>query len=164
MSEKTKKNSSVMQAVKFALFSASAGIIQVVSFTILNELFPDMESTNAITNWLFNSEYGAKYLVALILSVLWNFTFNRKFTFKSANNIPIAMLKVFGFYCVFTPVSVILGEMAAQRLTWDFSEYLILGVTMATNMVTEFLYCKYVVYNEKSENKGKEKLNEQATK
>ena len=164
MSEKTKKNSSVIQAVKFALFSASAGIIQVVSFTILNELFPDMEGKNAITNWLFNSEYGAKYLVALILSVLWNFTFNREFTFKSANNIPIAMLKVFGFYCVFTPVSVILGEMAAQRLTWDFSEYLILGVTMATNMVTEFLYCKYVVYNEKSENKGKEKVNEQATK
>ena len=164
MSDTKKKNSNVIQAVKFALFSASAGIIQVVSFTLLNEFFPDMEGNNAITNWLFNSEYGAKYLVALILSVLWNFTFNRKFTFKSANNIPIAMLKVFGFYCVFTPVSVILGEMAAQRLTWDFSEYLILGVTMATNMVTEFLYCKYVVYNEKSENKGKEKVNEQATK
>ncbi len=146
MNEKPAKNSSTMQAVKFALFSASAGIIQVVSFTILNELFPDMEGTNAITNWLFNSEYGAKYLVALILSVLWNFTFNRKFTFKSANNIPIAMLKVFGFYCVFTPVSVILGEIVAQKLTWEFSEYLILGVTMATNMVTEFLYCKYVVY------------------
>lgn len=164
MSETKKKNSNVIQAVKFALFSASAGIIQVVSFTLLNEFFPDMEGTNAITNWLFNSEYGAKYLVALILSVLWNFTFNRKFTFKSANNIPIAMLKVFGFYCVFTPVSVILGEMAAQRFTADFVEYIILGVTMATNMVTEFLYCKYVVYNEKSENKGKEKINEQATK
>ncbi len=164
MSEKTKKNSSVIQAVKFALFSASAGIIQIVSFTILNELFPDVEGTNAITNWLFNSEYGAKYLVALILSVLWNFTFNRKFTFKSANNIPIAMLKVFGFYCVFTPVSVILGEMATQRIPWDFGEYIVLGVTMATNMVTEFLYCKYVVYNDKLENKGIEKINEQATK
>lgn len=66
MSEKTKKNSNVIQAVKFALFSASAGIIQVVSFTLLNEFFPDMEGNNAITNWLFNSEYGAKYLVALI--------------------------------------------------------------------------------------------------
>lgn len=164
MSGKSSKKENALQAVKFALFSASAGIIQVVSFTLLNELFPDMEGTNAITNWLFNSEYGAKYLVALILSVLWNFTFNRKFTFKSANNIPIAMLKVFGFYCVFTPVSVILGEMAAQRMSWEFSEYVILGVTMATNMVTEFLYCKYVVYNEKSENKGKEKANETATK
>ena len=164
MSEKSTKKTNVIQAVKFALFSASAGIIQVVSFTILNELFPNMEGNNAITNWLFNSEYGAKYLVALILSVLWNFTFNRKFTFKSANNIPIAMLKVFGFYCVFTPVSTILGEMATQRIPWDFGEYIVLGATMATNMVTEFLYCKYVVYNEKSENKGKEKINEQATK
>ncbi len=159
MSENKTKKAGLIQAVKFALFSASAGIIQVVSFTILNELFPDMKGTNAITEWLFNSEYGAKYLVALILSVLWNFTFNRKFTFKSATNIPVAMLKVFGFYCVFTPVSVILGEVAAQRLTWDFAEYLILGVTMATNMVTEFLYCKYVVYNEKEEKKenGREK-------
>ncbi len=164
MSDNKKKNSNAIQALKFALFSASAGIIQIVSFTLLNELFPNMEGNNAITNWLFNSEYGAKYLVALILSVLWNFTFNRKFTFKSANNIPIAMLKVFGFYCVFTPVSTILGEMATQKLPWDFGEYIVLAVTMATNMVTEFLYCKYVVYNEKSENKGKEKINEQATK
>ena len=164
MSENTNKKSSVIQAVKFALFSASAGVIQVVSFTVLNELFPDMQGTNAITNWLFNSEYGAKYLVALVLSVLWNFTFNRKFTFKSATNIPVAMLKVFGFYCVFTPVSVILGEMAAQRLTWNFSEYLILGVTMATNMVTEFLFCKYIVYNEKNENKVKKDDRAKATK
>ena len=164
MSDNKKKNSNAIQALKFALFSASAGIIQIVSFTLLNELFPNMEGNNAITNWLFNSEYGAKYLVALILSVLWNFTFNRKFTFKSANNIPIAMLKVFGFYCVFTPVSTILGEIATQKLPWDFGEYIVLAVTMATNMVTEFLYCKYVVYNEKSENKGKEKINEQATK
>ena len=164
MSENTNKKSSVIQAVKFALFSASAGVIQVVSFTVLNELFPDMQGTNAITNWLFNSEYGAKYLVALVLSVLWNFTFNRKFTFNSATNIPVAMLKVFGFYCVFTPVSVILGEMAAQRLTWNFSEYLILGVTMATNMVTEFLFCKYIVYNEKNENKVKKDDRAKATK
>ena len=149
MGEKMSKKDNVLQALKFAAFSASAGVIQVVTFTLLNELLPQTESTNAIAQWFFNSEYGASYLVALILSVLWNFTFNRKFTFKSANNIPIAMLKVFGFYCVFTPVSVILGEMAAQRFTADFVEYIILAVTMATNMVTEFLYCKYVVYSEK---------------
>ena len=146
MSEKTTKNSNAIQAVKFALFSASAGIIQIVSFTLLNEFFPDMEGNNAITNWLFNSEYGAKYLVALILSVLWNFTFNRKFTFKSANNIPIAMLKVFGFYCVFTPVSTILGEFVTPKIPWEFGEYIVLGVTMLCNMVSEFLYCRFVVY------------------
>lgn len=142
------KKDNIFQAVKFALFSASAGLIQVVSFTLLNELIPDVQGNNFFTKWFFESEYGGCYLVALFLSVLWNFTVNRKFTFKSAANIPTAMLKVFGFYCVFTPVSVILGEIAAQNLTWSFKEYLILGVTMATNMVTEFLYCRFVVYKD----------------
>ncbi len=144
--EKLSKKDNILQAIKFACFSASAGVIQVVAFTLLNELMPEIQGTNAFSKWFFNSEYGAYYLIALILSVIWNFTFNRRFTFKSATNIPIAMLKVFGFYCVFTPVSVILGEIAAQKLSWDFAEYLILGVTMATNMVTEFLFCRFFVY------------------
>lgn len=159
MGDKLSKRENILQAVKFACFSASAGIIQVVSFTLLNEFFPDIKGTNAITEWLFNSEYGAKYLAALILSVLWNFTFNRKFTFKSATNIPVAMLKVFGFYCVFTPVSVILGETAAQRFTWEFSEYIILAVTMLTNMVTEFLFCRFFVYKDSINTSVKEKEN-----
>ncbi len=163
MSEKMTKKDNVLQGLKFAAFSASAGVIQVVSFTLLNELVPQTQSSNAILQWLFNSEYGASYLVALILSVLWNFTFNRKFTFKSASNIPVAMLKVFGFYCVFTPVSTILGELVAQKTVWDFAEYLILGVTMLTNMVTEFLFCRFFVYKDSmntavNENK-KEKTN-----
>lgn len=163
MSEQMSKKDNVLQALKFAAFSASAGIIQVVSFTLLNELVPQTESNNAVLQWFFNSEYGASYLVALILSVLWNFTFNRKFTFKSATNIPIAMLKVFGFYCVFTPVSTILGELVAQKTTWEFAEYIILGVTMMTNMVTEFLFCRFFVYKDSmntatNENK-KEKSN-----
>ena len=92
------KKDNILQAVKFALFSVSAGVIQIVTFTLLNELIPDVQGNNAFTKWFFESEYGAYYLVALILSILWNFTVNRKFTFKSATNIPIAMLKVFGFY------------------------------------------------------------------
>ena len=119
-----------------------------MSFTLLNELLPQTESSNAVLQWFFNSEYGASYLVALILSVLWNFTFNIKFTFKSATNIPVAMLKVFGFYCVFTPVSVVLGEMVVQRASWEFAEYVILGVTMLTNMATEFLFCRFFVYKD----------------
>ena len=119
---------------------------------------PQTDSSNAVLQWFFNSEYGASYLVALVLSVLWNFTFNRKFTFKSATNIPVAMLKVFGFYCVFTPVSVILGEMVAQRATWEFAEYIILVVTMLTNMTTEFLFCRFFVYKD-SMNTAKEKTN-----
>lgn len=146
MSTAMTKKDNALQVIKFALFSASAGIIQVLTFTLLNELLPDVKGTSAFTKWFFESEYGGCYLVALVLSVLWNFTVNRKFTFKSAANIPVAMLKVFGFYCVFTPVSVLLGEFAAQRMSWEFSEYIILAVTMATNMITEFLYCRFVVY------------------
>ena len=146
MATKMGKKENALQAIKFACFSASAGIIQVVSFTLLNELLPTTDSTNAIAQWFFNSEYGGSYLVALTLSVLWNFTFNRKFTFKSAANIPVAMLKIFAFYCVFTPVSTILGEMVAQRFTASYVEYIILAVTMATNMISEFLYCRFFVY------------------
>lgn len=146
MAAKMGKKENALQAIKFACFSASAGIIQVVSFTLLNELLPTTDSTNAIAQWFFNSEYGGSYLVALTLSVLWNFTFNRKFTFKSAANIPVAMLKIFAFYCVFTPVSTILGEMVAQRFTASYVEYIILAVTMATNMISEFLYCRFFVY------------------
>ena len=141
------KKENVFQAIKFALFSASAGIIQVISFTVLNEVvLPNLNVQNETLKNILGAEYGVCYLVALTLSVLWNFTFNRKFTFKSATNIPKAMLKIFAFYCVFTPVSTILGELVAQRFTADFVEYIILGVTMATNMVSEFLYCKYFVY------------------
>lgn len=157
MSEQMNKKDNVIQALKFAAFSASAGVIQVVSFTLLNELLPQTESSNAVAQWFFNSEYGASYLVALILSVLWNFTFNRKFTFKSATNIPIAMLKVFGFYCVFTPISVILGEKIAQNTSWEFAEYVILGMTMLTNMTTEFLFCRFFVYKDSMNTVKKEK-------
>ena len=158
MATKMGKKENALQAIKFACFSASAGIIQVVSFTLLNELLPTTDSTNAIAQWFFNSEYGGSYLVALTLSVLWNFTFNRKFTFKSAANIPVAMLKIFAFYCVFTPVSTNLGEMVAQRITASYVEYIILAVTMATNMISEFLYCRFFVYKN-----SKNTLNDKAS-
>ncbi len=138
-----------IQAIKFALFSASAGIIQVLSFTLLNEVIvPRLDVQSEGLQKLLASEYGLCYLVALSLSVIWNFTFNRKFTFKSATNIPVAMLKVFGFYCVFTPISVILGELCTRNIQWEFAEYLVLAVTMMTNMVSEFLFCRFFVYKD----------------
>ena len=138
------KNSNAMQAIKFALFSASAGLIQVVSFTLLNELVvPNIHIENEKIMAILSAEYGVCYLIALILSVLWNFTFNRRFTFKSAANVPIAMAKVFGFYLVFTPVSTILGNMATGK---GLNEYIVLAVTMVSNMVLEYLFCKLVVY------------------
>ena len=138
------KNSNAVQAIKFALFSASAGIIQVGSFTILNELvLPNIHIQNEKIMALLSAEYGVCYLIALILSVLWNFTFNRRFTFKSAANIPVAMAKVFGFYLVFTPLSTWLGNTATGK---GVNEYIVLAVTMLSNMVLEYLFCKFVVY------------------
>ncbi len=120
---------SVFQAVKFLLFSVSAGIIQAGSFTLMNELF--------------KMPYWPAYLISLILSVLWNFTLNRRYTFQSAANIPIAMAKVFGFYLVFTPLSTWLGHIATEG---GINEYIVLGLTMVSNFVLEFLFCKFVVY------------------
>lgn len=138
------KNNNILQAVKFALFSASAGIIQVGSFTLLNEVvLPNISIQNEKIMAILSAEYGVCYLIALILSVLWNFTFNRRFTFKSAANIPIAMAKVFGFYLVFTPLSVWLGELATSK---GVNEYIVLALTMLSNMVLEYLFCKFVVY------------------
>lgn len=150
MQEKLTTKENALQAIKFVLFSASAGIIQAVSFTLLDLLFKNVETESEIMQQLFRSEYGVQYLVALILSVLWNFTFNRKFTFKSATNIPKAMLKVFGYYCVFTPLSTWLGSLATAHfnLGEGLGKYIVLAVTMITNMVTEFLFCRFVVYRD----------------
>lgn len=123
------KNKVFWQSVKFTLFSISAGVIQILSFTLLNEVVKLI--------------YWPAYLISLMLSVVWNFTFNRKYTFKSAANVPVAMAKVFGFYLVFTPLSTVLGNLAE---TSGVNEYIVLAVTMISNFVLEFLFCKYVVY------------------
>ncbi len=123
------KNNTTLQMIKFTLFSISAGIIQVLSFTIFNELL----------HW----QYWPAYLTSLILSIIWNFTFNRRYTFKSAANIPVAMAKLFGFYLVFTPVSTYLGHLADGA---GVNEYLVLGLTMLSNFVLEFLFSKFVMY------------------
>lgn len=116
--------------VKFTLFSLSAGIIQIGSFTLLNELI----------KW----SYWPSYLISLLLSIIWNFTFNRKFTFKSANNVPVAMLKVLAFYAVFTPVTTILGNYLVENLAWN--EYLVTAMNMFLNFITEFLYQRFFVF------------------
>lgn len=123
------KQNNLWQMVKFTLFSISAGVIQIGSFTLLNEVFKMI--------------YWPAYLISLILSILWNFTLNRRYTFKSAANVPIAMAKVFGFYLVFTPLSTWLGHLAEGG---GINEYIVLGVTMLSNFVLEFLFCKFLVY------------------
>lgn len=155
MEKGSKKGKGLWQFVKFALFSASAGIIEVASFTLMDTvliklpLIQNAMQSNPAFAKIMNNEYGPMYLVALILSVLWNFTFNRKFTFKSASNVPVAMLKVFAFYCVFTPVTVLLGNYFTSKFaSVGAIEYIVLGCTMACNMITEFIYDKYVVFRD----------------
>ena len=124
-----KQNENTQHMIKFFFFSISAGLIQFLTFTLFKEVFQLI--------------YWPSYLIALILSVLWNFTLNRKFTFKSAANVPKAMLKVAIFYAIFTPLSTWWGN-ALTEINWN--EYLVLLLTMITNLVYEFLYTKYFVY------------------
>ena len=126
-----------IRVLKFVLFSASAGIIQMGSFTLLNEF----------TGW----RYWPCYLISLLLSILWNFTFNRRFTFKSDANITRSMLLVLAFYAVFTPATTILGEWLAEGLHWN--EYLVTAINMLLNLTFEYLYQRYVVYRNKIDNR-----------
>lgn len=124
------KNENYLHILKFVLFSISAGIIQGVSFTLLNELVFTI--------------YWPSYLIALTLSVIWNFTLNRKFTFKSSANIFKSMSLIILYYVFFTPVSTYLGNYYEAK---GHNEYLILFITMISNLITEFVFTKYVVYH-----------------
>lgn len=124
------KKDELLRTIKFTLFSISAGVVQLLSFTLMNELL--------------DLPYWPCYLTALILSVIWNFTLNRKFTFKSANNVPVAMMKVLGYYAVFTPLSTIFGNWLAEDLLWN--EYLVTILNMIINFVTEYLFDRFVVF------------------
>lgn len=125
------KKKELIRTAKFVLFSISAGIIQIAVFTILEEILH-------VTHWI-------SYLVSLVTSVLWNFTLNRKFTFHSANNVPIAMLKVAAFYLVFTPVSTWwTAVLTGAKFGWN--EYLVLVLTMLINFVSEYLYDRFFVF------------------
>ena len=120
----------LLRSLKFLAFSLSAGVIELVSFSLLNEL----------TGW----SYWPCYLIALVLSVVWNFTLNRRYTFQSANNVPVAMLKVAGLYAVFTPASTWLGNYLAETLLWN--EYLVTILNMVMNFVLEYLFDRFVVF------------------
>ena len=132
-----KDKKQLWQAVKFTLFSVSAGAIQIGSFALLE---------------IFIQDYWIPYLISLALSILWNFTLNRRYTFKSAANVPVAMAKMFGFYLVFTPLSTYLGDLAEG---YGVNDFLILIVTMLANFALEFLFCKLVVYRGKEDTLSK---------
>ncbi len=123
------KRQQAIQFVKFTLFSISAGLVQAISFTLINE-------TTKLPYW-------PSYLIALVLSVIWNFTLNRRYTFQSASNVPKAMMLVFLYYVVFTPLSTWWGD-ALTGIGWN--DYVVLVGTMVINFVTEFLYQRFVVF------------------
>jgi putative flippase GtrA len=132
-----KKSQEWVRILKFVLFSASAGVIQFGSFALLNEL----------TTW----RYWPCYLISLILSILWNFTFNRRFTFKSNANFTRAMLLVLAFYAVFTPVTTILGDWLAEDIQWN--EYIVQIINMLLNLTLEYIYQRFVVYRNRIDNR-----------
>ena len=132
---KEEKKKELIRTIKFTLFSISAGLIEMGSFTIFT-LLPG-----------YNNEhfYWVAASASLILSVLWNFTLNRKFTFQSANNVPKAMFQVFLYYLVFGPLSIGLAQMyLIDTLGWN--EYIVKGVVLFINFVTEFLYQRLYVF------------------
>ncbi len=120
----------IIRFLKFVGFSISAGVIQMGSFALFNEL----------GHWA----YWLSYLCALVLSVLWNFTLNRKFTFKSSANVPEAMFKVFLYYCAFIPITTFFEHYFTDTLWWN--EYFATILNMLLNFVTEFLYQRYYVF------------------
>ena len=133
---------SLWQMLKYAIFSVSAGVIQTGSFVLLfNVIFAEKAKL-----------YSLCYITALVLSVLWNFTLNRKYTFQAVVNVPVAMVKVACFYLVFTPVSAWLGQLAANA---GWNGLLVEVLTMCANFILEFLYFKFVVFRGKDEKKQK---------
>lgn len=128
--QKDELKKEMVRGLKFGLFSISAGVIEIVSFSLLNEL----------TKW----RYWPCYVIALILSVLWNFTLNRRYTFRSASNVTVAMIKIFAFYLVYVPASTMLGNYLADTLLWN--EYLVTLINMLANFILEFLYDRYFVF------------------
>ena len=130
------RKTELVRSIKFTLFSISAGAIQLLSFTLLQLLTP--------------LPYWPIYLISLALSVIYNYTINRKFTFRLDANIPLAMLKVFGYYCVFTPMSTIVGSYLVESLGWN--EFLVEILSMFVNFVTEFLFTRFIVYGKAVDN------------
>ena len=130
------KKKEIIRAIKFALVSASAGIVEIGVFTVMNEFT--------------GLKYWPCYLTALIASVVWCFTINRRYTFKSTKNVPRAMAMVFAFYLVFTPATTILGNYLAETLHWN--EYLVTGINMALNLSLEYLYDTVIVYRGEMDN------------
>ena len=126
----------IIRAVKFAIVSMSAGIVELGVFTLMNEFT--------------GLKYWPCYLTALAASVIWCYTVNRRYTFKSGKPIPVVLAYAAAFYAVFTPATTVLGNYLAETLMWN--EYIVTIINMTINLVTEYLYDTYVVYRNNMDN------------
>lgn len=132
--EDKSSNKDLIKMLKFVLFSLSAGLIQILSFTLLKEII--------------KFDYWPSYLISITLSVIWNFTFNRKFTFKDVSNVYLAMFKVIVFNLIFIPTSTILGNIIVEN---GVNEYIVLAVSMISNLILEYFYMAYIVFKNKGD-------------
>lgn len=139
--EQNNRKKEFWRAVKFTLISISAGLIQMGSFELMSKLL--------------KLEYMISYPASVLLSVIWNFTFNRRYTFQSAANVPVAMLKVLAFYAVFTPATTIGGDYLVKEMLWN--EDLVFVATMLLNFVLEFLYQRFFVFKNNLDDRKTEK-------
>lgn len=139
----SKKKKEFIRMSKFLIFSISAGVIEAAVFALLNELT--------------NLPYWPCYLSALVLSVVWNFTLNRQYTFKAANNIPVAMVKVAVFYVIFTPITTVGGNYLVETMGWN--EYLVTAMNMVLNFATEYVYDRFFVFGKMIDTKVKDNEN-----
>ncbi len=166
--ESSKKKKEIWRAVKFVLFSLSAGAIQIISSLLLKLVLLDYIIPADSTIFFITEQATSTFIadtVGLALSVIWNFTFNRKFTFKSANNVPIAMLLAFLFYVPFYPFQVwyiaTIENALKTSIGGDFAFIIGLVTCMIINFILEFLWQTFVVFrksidsNEKKEVKAK---------
>ncbi|MDO5025763.1 MAG: GtrA family protein [Trueperella sp.] len=126
---KIKLTETQLQAVKFTLLSGTAAVVEAGSYALFLalDLMP--------VSWA--------QAISVALSVLWNFTLNRKFTFKSTGNVPFAMLLVSLFYVAYIPISSVLAGLMDDA---GMHPAVIKIIWLLINFVGEFIWWKYVVF------------------
>ncbi len=164
---KRAKRKGVVQFIKYALCAASAGIIQIVLFSILQTVLPkDMGNIHFIVEDMQLGTFIAT-TVALCASILWNFTFNRKFTFKDAGNVPLAMFLAFLFYVPFYPFQTwyvhTIKTLLSQHISVDGAGIIAEASVMAINFALEFIWQKFVVFRKPKDKKTATTQQEQNT-
>jgi len=127
----------MIQAIKYTIIAASSGLIQIGTFAIFDSLM--------------KLGYTTSYLISLALSVIWNYTINRKYTFKSNSDYKTVLFKAFCFYLVFTPATTFLGKYLTETLLWH--DYIVQAINMTLNFILEFIYEKFFVFKDSLEKK-----------